>query len=471
MPTHVLTVDANAISNVDAANPDNLYGIWTVFSRCADSLKQGHRLENLSWRLWQKEQFVSNTKRLDAIPATNTLPLTAPSPPQEPCQLSSSVDSLADEGTTKFTCESAPFGILRPRIHRLDSTSSSSKHKRPISSDEFIQMVISIVNDTAPLSASTATLPLTALKNEMDLPAPAPIATETINRTRHRPAESAHGGSCSSREQGVSVEWSKPSLASGPHKAMIQSSGSSEFASTKITIKPARALGPLKIKQLIAASHKSQPKAGCAIDTDAEDDCVNESAIVDDDDDLSDWEDSMELGGKSGIEDMFFQRVEPKPLVSRPSLITLMLAQNERQKNGSNQASHSASASTRSRAWTSAPIPRASHHPNQGPLTRKGMRSSNRVHAQVFLSPASTRRNMLTAELTESLRRHLLWERRQKNSTANAVLKRGHASDDGASLEQFTKKPHLKQSEDADASTWNQYFNKNTLSGYHSKGW
>ncbi|KAM0744633.1 hypothetical protein ACQRIT_000017 [Beauveria bassiana] len=454
MSTHVLTVDANAIYKLDAANPTNLYGIWTVFSRCADSLKQGRRLENLSWRLWQKEQLVNNRKRLGAITASNTLLLTATSPPQEPPQLSSSVDSLVDEGSTKFASESAPLEIMRPRIRRLDSTSSPSKRERHISSDEFIQMVISIVNDTAPKKA---------------------------------PAKFALGGSCSFSEQGMIVELPKPSLVSGPKKAMIQIGGSSEFASTNIAIKP----GPLKIKQhVIAASHNSRLKAECAIDPDTEDDYVNESAI-NDGDDPSDWEDSMEHSGKLSIDDMFFQRVESKALVSRPSLITLMLAQNEHQKNLSNPASHSASAITRSRAGTSAPILRASHHFNKGPLIMKGMRSSklrpiievprssaqpivnpaNHVHAKVFLSPRTTRRNMLATELTESLRRHLLWERQQKTSTANAVLKRRHTSHDVANLEQIPKKPYLKQSEDANASSWNQYFNKDTSDGYHSKGW
>ncbi|KAK8145312.1 hypothetical protein G3M48_004640 [Beauveria asiatica] len=473
MSTHVLTVNASAISKVDAANPYNLYGIWVVFSRCADSLKQGHRLENLSWRLWQKEQLVKNTKRLGAITAIKTLPLTAPSPPQEPPQLSSSVESLVDEGTTKF------------------ASGSPSKHERHISSHEFIQMVISIVNDTTPLSASTATFPLTALKIETALPAPAPIATETITQKK-APAKFALGGSCSSSEQDMIVELSKPSLVSGPNKAMTQIGGSSEFTSTKIAIKPAKALGPQKIKQpVIAASHNSQLKAECAMDSNTENDYVNESAI-DDDDDPSDWEDCMEHSGKSSVDDMFFQRVESKAnLVSRPSLITLMLAQNERQKNLSNQAPHSASTITQSRAGTSAPILRASQHSNKDPLIMKGMRSPNlrpiievprssaqpivapvnHVHAKVFLSPGTTRCNMLATEMTESLRRNLLWERQQKTSTANAVLKRRHTSHDVANLEKFPKKPYLKQNKDANASSWNQYFNRDTLDGYHSKGW
>ena len=94
----------------------------------------------------------------------------------------------------------------------------------------------------------------------------------------------------------------------------------------------------------------------------------------------------------------------------------------------------------------------------------------NHVHAQAALSPRTTRRNMLATELTESLRRHLLWERQQKSSTANAVLKRRHTSHDVANLKQYPEKACMKDTED-DATSWNQYFSKEALNGYHSKGW
>ncbi|PTB40385.1 hypothetical protein M441DRAFT_104117, partial [Trichoderma asperellum CBS 433.97] len=104
---------------------------------------------------------------------------------------------------------------------------------------------------------------------------------------------------------------------------------------------------------------------------------------------------------------------------------------------------------------------------NDGPLIRKGtcqttlkpineiprsnaqpIATNNHVHAQAALSPRTTCRNILATELTESLRRHLLWERQQKSSTANAVLKRRHISHDVANLKQYPERPCLKQSED-----------------------
>ncbi|KAJ4161670.1 uncharacterized protein LMH87_007696 [Akanthomyces muscarius] len=167
-----------------------------------------------------------------------------------------------------------------------------------------------------------------------------------------------------------------------------------------------------------------------------------------------------------------------------------MVAQNERQNKLSNQASHSTSTIKRERARpNSSTLGAAPNDSDEGPLIIKGIRPSNlksiikvprpsaqpietrHVDIQAASSPRTNRRNMLATELTESLRRHLLWERQQKTSTANAVLKRRHTSHDVANLKQFPEKPCLKKSEDANAISWNQYFNKDAFDGYHSRGW
>ncbi|KAK3181733.1 hypothetical protein K4F52_006949 [Lecanicillium sp. MT-2017a] len=567
LDTHVLTVDANVIHKVDTANPANLYSMWTVFSRCADSVEQGRRLENLSWRLWQREQLVETEKAKNAAAensathtSSNPLPVAGRAP--ELPQLSGSVDSVADEDATEFLSESAPLDI-RPRIHRLDSTlSNRSRRDRHISSDDFEKMVVSIVKDTAPLSAPTATSPIAAVKKEVPIPAPSSPAERSGSTTtesqdskdseqtqpspdmhatsgsshtfspsevpvpdafpqpaqagstqelipeprsspahqpvllKKAPAKFALGGSCSSSEPAQSMEASNASLAVPARKGVFQLGGSSEEdASIKSNARSAFPGLTAERKEALAAESRARAEAESAIDSDSEDDYVDESAI-DDDDDSSDWEDSLEDSGKSSVDEKFFQRVESKAnLVSRPSLITLMLAQDNRAKSLGNPASQSTSAIPRSR-----PAPNGSSlgvSPNdsdEGPLMMKGMRPShpsplkpiievprsnaqpivapaNHVHAQAALSPRTTRRNMLATELTESLRRHLLWERQQKTSTANAVLKRRHTSHDVANLKQFPEKPCMKQDEDANASSWNQYFAKDAFDSYHSKGW
>ncbi|TIC97526.1 Uncharacterized protein CH35J_006555 [Colletotrichum higginsianum] len=201
----------------------------------------------------------------------------------------------------------------------------------------------------------------------------------------------------------------------------------------------------------VESSEDSKDK-NSAIADDSETDYVDESAI-DDDDDSSDWEDSIEDSNKSSIdENTFFQRVDSKVnLTSRRSLLTLMIEQKNRpSKNLGNIASQSTSALPWSRTSHPAPptVALSLNNSDDAPLLMKGgIRSSplkpiNEVpqptashsQSQNVMSPRTTRRKMLATELTESLRRNLLWERQQKSSTANAVLKRRHTSHDKANL-------------------------------------
>ena len=291
---------------------------------------------------------------------------------------------------------------------------------------------------------------------------------------------------------GQSIEVQKPLTLLDVKKPMFQIGGSSEeegsLKSAMHLSKPS--LGAPK-KQASFSNHVSTipQDDDAAIESDT--DCVDESAI-DDEDDSSDWEDSIEDSGKSSVDEKFFQRVDSEVnLTTRPSLITLMLHESaERAKTLGNQASQSTSAIPRSRlAQGSTTLGASPNDSDEAPLMMKGARPSNlkpiveaprstaqpipaqpiRYHAQAALSPRTTRRNMLSTELTESLRRHLLWERQQKSSTANAVLKRRHTSQDVANLRQYPERSCMKEEKDSD--TWNQYFNKDTLDGYHSKGW
>ena len=103
-------------------------------------------------------------------------------------------------------------------------------------------------------------------------------------------------------------------------------------------------------------------------------------------------------------------------------------------------------------------------------------------------SPRTTRRNMLATELTESLRRHLLWERQQKSATANAFLKRRHTAHDMKNLQEYPgpKGPHSgvspnQASAEADPNaanfdvgkngSWTNYTTDYGPWEYHVKGW
>lgn len=224
------------------------------------------------------------------------------------------------------------------------------------------------------------------------------------------------------------------------------------------------------------ASHEDE----AVFESDDEED-ISESAI-DDEDDSSDWEDSAsESGGSSDNEKQpLFQRVDSRPnLTSRRSLLTTLIHEPERAAALANLASRSTPAMQRSR--TSSPNgPSIAASPDDEPgLTMPGpnvprskpiiMTTSNQYPPA--LSPRTTRRNMLATELTESLRKHLLWERQQKNTTANAVLKRRHTAHDVANLQEYPGSRNDQSSKDASKNnSWNHYFDHGA-GEYHRAGW
>ncbi|KAH7186486.1 hypothetical protein BKA60DRAFT_668203 [Fusarium oxysporum] len=554
LDTHFLTVDANAIYKVNTGDLTNLYSMLTVFSRCGDSIEHGRRLENFSWRSWpilKKETFVVYNEEMTA-PTPETLPqnISSGSSISDLPQLSDSVASLVDEEALDFTSVSAPLEVARPRVRRTDSyASTGSKRGCHISSGNFREMIVSIVEDNGLLSAPPPVAPVTKESltvlpacersgSDSQSPAKSTAASEgspkpspqspplttvvrgfhprrvSISRTTgaaqssdaipepksslaakvvqsKKPTRFALGGSCSSSEQDESFGNSKPSIPIIKKPVCQIGDSSEEDGSLKSAMASTRP-NPLLSARKKQASFSNNVMARtiddeAAVDSDT-DDYIDESAI-DDDDDSSDWEDSMEESGKSSMDDKFFQRVDSKPnLTSRRSLITLMLAQNNRL---GNHASKSTSAIPRSRMANGPSLGASPNDSDEAPLMMKGMRGPglkpihevprskaqpiitgpNHIQPQAAMSPRTNRRNMLATELTESLRRHLLWERQQKSSTANAVLKRRHTSHDVANLKQYPEKPCMKKSEDVNASSWNQYFSKEASDGYHSKGW
>ncbi|KAF5705936.1 hypothetical protein FGLOB1_7709 [Fusarium globosum] len=492
----------------------------------ADSVEQGRRLENLSWRLWQRETFVVDNEE-NASPTTPTLPANIPSDSRTP-ELSRSVESLVDEEVVDNT--RVPE-IARPRVRRQDSCASTqSKCERHISSDDFGKMAVSIAGDKGPLAAPCHDAPVA----KESLPVPPALERSGSNTAEPQSPEKPITASESSQEPS-SQSLLRPTVVRGfspfqiPNTRTICGAAQSSNAIPEsldtgddcdrdkslrnnkpivtITKKPVFQIGSSSeedgsLQSAVASSRpisfllkKKQVSFNKTIDDEAAvdsdtDDYIDESAI-DDDDDSSDWEDAGG-SGKSSMDDKFFQRVDSMPkLASRKSLITLMLAQNDCARTLGNHASQSTSAIPRSRMAHGPSLGASSNVSDEAPLMMKRMRGPGlkpvhevprssaqsimtgpkHIQPQAALSPRTTRRNMLATELTESLRRHLLWERQQKSSTANAVLKRQHTSHDVANLKQYPEKPYMKKSEDVNASNWNQYFSKNTGDGYHSKGW
>lgn len=184
----VLQVDANIVKLVDTSNPQSLFNLWSseslcpssqicaegmpvltfsqVMSRCADSLPQGRRLENLIWRLLMEEIPTEPSHSSAAVaPSSTSLPRDIQRPARKASnedvpQLSGSVDSIADEEAVEFSSDSSPVNIVHPRILRQDScTSQPSRRERHISSDNLEKMVASIVEQKESINAPLPEIP------------------------------------------------------------------------------------------------------------------------------------------------------------------------------------------------------------------------------------------------------------------------------------------------------------------------
>ncbi len=519
------------------------YLFLAVFSKSADFVEEGRRLENLSWRLWNRETFCCQPQLTitPVINVTNCRPKSKEVP-----ELSVSVDSVASEEEERSEPSSnpqtAPLSIREPWIRGEGSMLSRSRGtEKHITSLGLEKMVISIKErkDLEPLSSSIAdTLPSVPASAQKTLRQSSPTLTvprqssQCSNSTAAVSSPESNGsttqtvGSDTSAElinshsviRGFSVDQpssyrSHTNLAPTPVPAesaahskvdaqskkqgakFIFGASSSEDESSykescehmdKPVVRSALS-DSLKQKQ---RSFKDEVEARTISENAAEDeevfesddeDDVSESAIDDDDDDDEDWEDSPTESVRSSVEEkQLFQRVDSRPtLTSRRSLLTTLMHQPQRAAALAQAAARSTPAMHRSR--TSSPNgPSVAASPDDEPtLFMRGpdiprskpiIVTTSNAHPPA-LSPRTTRRNMLATELTESLRKHLLWERQQKSATANAVLKRRHTTQDVVNLQEYPgQKPKLSSKEGSKNNSWNHYFDHG-LQEYHQTGW
>ncbi|EAQ85202.1 hypothetical protein CHGG_09216 [Chaetomium globosum CBS 148.51] len=523
----VLQVDANVIHKVDTTNPANLFSMWTVFARCRDSVAQGRRLENLSWRLWNRETFCCEGEELLISSCATSQPRDIQYPRETVVedlpQLSGSVDSVADEEAVDMSTDTTPVDIVRPRIQRQDSCASSRSRgrERHITSDELEKMVVSIMEAKQPLNAPLPNIPRSpssessALELEQSestaqestcetsedaltdpvpsqqtpepeqeaqprtivtrgfspspipasqmalaaskIPSPCAIPEPTqspapkIILPKKQQAKFALGGSSGSDEDSFKdrdLETRK--VPARPGNKMFQLGGSSGDNSPQAALQLQRAVATSNSQKKTASFNNqvvTQTFTSSAI-SDTEDDYLDESAIDDDDED---WEEeSAEETGSSSTSAI----PRTRATLNGPSLVA--------SPNDSDEAPLMMKRGGTARAppmRSINEIPRSTAQPIN--VNASGMQH----HAA--LSPRTTRRNMLSTELTDSLRRSLLRERSEKAKTANAVLKRRHTSTDVANLKQYPEKPFMKKDKDVDTdpTNWDKYF-QNPFAGY-----
>ena len=523
---------------------DDSNATTAVFSRCADSMEEGRRLENLSWRIWNRETFCCESQpQFTTTPAIDISP--RPDTKDIP-ELSTSVDSIASEEAERMgspnRSQALPLDIKRPSwgAESVESHISSRGSQKHITSAGLEKMVISIKEkkQLEPLSPSIAeavpmyfpsTVTTTSPEDRLAIEHASDSSSSTSSTAPMSSPDSASNavgtvGSDTSAELHTShsvVRGFSPGHISSSYRSHVHlaptpvaakpipqtrmddpkknsglfllggSSGEedSSFEEQMSSVPPQSSLAtalksPVDEKKqtsfkdevesrIIAQRQSEDEDVFESDDEEEEEEDVSESAIEDEDD--SDWEDSAsESGAMSPSDKNLFQRVDSRPnLTSRRSLLTTLIHQPDRAAALAQMATKSTPALHRSR--TSSPNGPSlassleeestmADHPRSKPII---MTTSN-THPPA-LSPKTTRRNMLATELTESLRKHLLWERQQKNTTANAVLKRRHTAHEMANLHKYPGSSPSSGTASKNNS-WNHYFDHG-LGEYHQKGW
>jgi len=219
---------------------------------------------------------------------------------------------------------------------------------------------------------------------------------------------------------------------------------------------------------------------GAIESSDEEDDTdkvINPAIDEDEEGDGDEWEDWNSDGGEAVQEPHVFRRVDSRPgLVSRQSTLTLAL---QKSQAGLNRAySQTAIHWTRASSSHAEAIAASALEEEDGMMMQSSLQRPIDIPPpsasgkRMAHSPRTTRRNMLSTELTESLRKNLLWERQQKSQTANAFLKRSRNAQSMANLQSPNAAPLQWPSllwKSSKNNSSNHYFHDPWE--YHTKGW
>ncbi|KAJ9651844.1 hypothetical protein H2198_008909 [Neophaeococcomyces mojaviensis] len=248
---------------------------------------------------------------------------------------------------------------------------------------------------------------------------------------------------------------------------------------------------PKKLTFKEVAQEHPEAASDSAIASDDEDESAIDESVIeeeDDEDNEDEWEDSPEGEDEKPTPEPIFKRVDSTAhLPSRRSILTAGLTEGDRAKGLLSAASRSSPALQRIKRGSSHNGPSMPGSPEndneeggmmmqmtQGsrPIT---INSSSQPTYAMAHSPRTTRRNMLSTELTESLRKNLLWERQQKNTTVNAFLKREAKSmanlQKAGQMAGAQPQPHRSLLRDPSRynHTHNDYFN--VANDYNTQGW
>ncbi|KAL9098050.1 MAG: hypothetical protein Q9163_006212, partial [Psora crenata] len=517
-----------------------------VFSKCAESLEDGKRLENLSWRIWNRATLCGEARpRIDQSRSftIGSRPKKADLP-----DLSASVDSLAsvesDVGerheTSRPRSATAPLDIKQAPARKEGSITATTRCQdvriTPLRLEKMVESIQERQDPVQPLSptiidAVPAVIPSpditprpksptiqASLRSSDSSASTAPLSSPRSDRSTTQTVGSDTSAELSISHhivRGFSPNQTSSSYRSHTHLAPVLGPGRS-VPHTKHE-KPDKGifiLGvssgedessfeehmPPKPKPSSLSAGLKRPTGGKkqtsfrdevesrlvnnkshededVFVSDDEDDSATDDESEDEDDD--EWEDDGSESPDSTVnEQPLFQRVDSKPnLVSRRSLLTSLMHEGDRQaafthlahsqpplRKSKTQSRMDAAHRTGEPAEPGVATTAGSHLKRSKPIPAT---ASNMQTMPIAFSPRTTRRHMLATEMTESLRKAVLFERQQKKATANAVLKRRHTAHDLTHVKEFTEGDDGSR----ENHSWNDDYPSGAIGDYHQSGW
>ncbi|KAH7119694.1 hypothetical protein B0J11DRAFT_66410 [Dendryphion nanum] len=175
----IVRVEPGSMHSIETRDVENLFGLWSVFSKCAVAMEDGKRYENMAWRLWSRETFCcapdhSFSPRWSFGRQLSTSAVDMP-------ELSSSVASDDSAMESAIASTSRSNSSSRPEIRRHDSSASQArgKHITPID----LEKVVSSIQEKKTIE------PLSPLPPQLAPPPQTPcVAKMTVEDTTPRPS-------------------------------------------------------------------------------------------------------------------------------------------------------------------------------------------------------------------------------------------------------------------------------------------
>ncbi|KAJ4371843.1 hypothetical protein N0V86_008397 [Didymella sp. IMI 355093] len=138
----IVRVEHSSMHTIETRNPENLFGLWSVFSKCSPAMEDGKRYENMAWRLWARETFCCQPDHVVQPQWSFDQEFAAGATADVP-ELSTSVasdDSIDPLTTSQHRSDST---ASRPDLRRQDSATSNArgKHMTPIDLEKVVNSI------------------------------------------------------------------------------------------------------------------------------------------------------------------------------------------------------------------------------------------------------------------------------------------------------------------------------------------